>query len=884
MFTTVVHVKKRKKVRTSSGIEYKLICPHQSSNLLTKTVSKPNRRTSGKVALTDIVNQLNDPSNKAVNDPTIVIKSPFEQVPKNGIRLNPATSNDYIFEAVKAEQAINEIIEKEANVPEAGGAFEWHYFRFQSLYVHPNDADIDNVAIQVFEQGFKDNSGVFNNTPSVTIKKAVLITDPSTPLLETDSSLEVEQGTNLIAIGHKTSGSYPVEYMKFQGAKDTFRGVQLWFTARDYVKGNLVTDDALVFECTGAHTSDSGNRPPDTTFWIQRLFIKPALWSSSTTYGADELVHFIDRAYKSLQAGNLNHQPDTSPTFWVEVRFVPAVDYSPLTKDKAQYWINALAGYASAGTLNNNKTGVVDHNIIIKDDKHNRTWVDVVSLSDVTLQSQLLRSGSPFDTLRVLVNGTGIGRFATADPNGVSFNNAVAEFRDDPGQGGPDWFVFRTAQVDDEVFDFREGESYTFQPCEGGASFVDSGGACNAGSRNSGWVKGAYFLEDIIGIGLRGHFEANEQFDCHHPLRRNATTGDIEVGNEKIINEDGSTTSAVFFTFDPSQFGDPDDRHPYSYFMGANFTMLWPRNSNSIPFGAVTLGEKIDLEVLDFFNMHLTHLRKREWFGPGVEDYFPIQGFAWFEKVVDEIFGGTINPTGDYSMSLWLADRNDNKVTMDFTHSVNNIVTPQDTPISKAKTQRSIPGINTFAGGKVPEVLDIFDWRNVVRGGIESKDVFDEQGRYKYTGKPITSKFPINNRFFATTKLKLSLDGFRMIKPLVATNVKSATKPIRNIEPKKLRQEGIVSYAQLKNFVESNEFIFNFQRDEFPLKTELRCNIKFGDPVYYEDNEIIDETTDAKPNTIKAVADKIIYSISKPSSGPGGFLRTVDLITRIWPT
>jgi len=315
-----------------------------------------------------------------------------------------------------------------------------------------------------------------------------------------------------------------------------------------------------------------------------------------------------------------------------------------------------------------------------------------------------------------------------------------------------------------------------------------------------------------------------------------------------------------------------------------NFTMKWPRNSNGIPFGTIPIGEKIDLGKFDFFNMHLNHKSTREWFGELVEDFYPIQGFAWFEFFQEFLLFSILNPTGDYNLQIWLCDQSDNKVTIEYQHGVNNVTSPQDAPIGKAKIQRSIPGVPSFfIGAKKPEVLDIFDWRNVIWGGLETKDSFDDAGRYKYTGQSLTDIFPIANRFAATEKLHLSIDAFRMIKPLVATNVKSASKPDRNIEPKKLKAEQIVSYAQLKNFVESNEKIFDFEREEFKEKTSLRCDVAYGDPVYYEDAEAIDETTDGLPNTIKAVADKIIYSISKTASGPAGFIRTVFLITRIWP-
>ena len=39
-------------------------------------------------------------------------------------------------------------------------------------------------------------------------------------------------------------------------------------------------------------------------------------WSSSTTYAQGDVVSFMGSSYISLQNSNLNHQPNTSPTFW----------------------------------------------------------------------------------------------------------------------------------------------------------------------------------------------------------------------------------------------------------------------------------------------------------------------------------------------------------------------------------------------------------------------------------------------------------------------------------------------------------------------------------------------------------------------------------------
>lgn len=125
-----------------------------------------------------------------------------------------------------------------------------------------------------------------------------------------------------------------------------------------------------------------------------------------------------------------------------------------------------------------------------------------------------------------------------------------------------------------------------------------------------------------------------------------------------------------------------------------------------------------------------------------------------------------------------------------------------------------------------------------------------------------------------------------MVKPLVATNVLTdftSNKPSRNIGTQIIKNQSIVSYAQLKNLVLGLEKIFNFERRAFKETTGGRCDIQFGDSVYYTDSEEINDTTDALPNTVKGVSTKNTISLSKGKNGPGGFTAIFDLVTRIWP-
>ena len=71
-----------------------------------------------------------------------------------------------------------------------------------------------------------------------------------------------------------------------------------------------------------------------------------AAWSSGTTYAIDAEAQFAGSNWVSLQNGNLNHQPDVSPTWWIN-----PLQVSKLTGYAAAlppFQLSKLTGYAAA--------------------------------------------------------------------------------------------------------------------------------------------------------------------------------------------------------------------------------------------------------------------------------------------------------------------------------------------------------------------------------------------------------------------------------------------------------------------------------------------------------------------------------------------------------
>ena len=878
----VFHVRTINRIRgRGKAISLKVVCPHQSENLWKKTVSYKRRgkRISGNKAIELIVNDLNE--NKAVNDPTIEIPA-FDPVTKTGNRFDKNTANNYFFDASKVDSALNEIKDIEKQPVEGGGSFEPMYVRFVSKYEHSTGDFLDTVLLQAFEQGFQDDGGGnFTNIPNITLIHPKLGSGDRPNILSLDSDEDPETGTNLIAIGDKASGSYLRDWMLFVGAQDVFNSAKQWAVGNDYKVGHLVKDLGFTYECILSHTSN-GNQPPNATFWVSRFFIKPDEWNIAVSYPTTTIVRHQDIAYKSLTPGNTGNEPGISPNDWKRVFFVPTTDYSPQTKQHAQYFVNSLAGAKHAAT-NNGQTQMIDPNVIIDDPLHPRTYVRFVGTDPINIPVDHLVGGNiPHGYKALVINAltgveTGTGDWAGNDQNNIPFAGNVVQRLDQDFTGNGIWVVFKGKQTiqDQEVFDWEEGLPRIKFPCEGIGSFVGGDGVCNIGSRGAIWVIGSYALSEIPFVGKVGIFIDNKQFECAHSVKFDGGNGRVDMGNEKITDIDDDGDSAVFIKSAPTLVQGGIDQNPF--YVGFNFWLgLWPLTSNAIPFGPVTAGELVNLPTVDLDNMDLTRKSTSEWFGPLSEEYFPFQALAgWMNLAInDAVLGFLDELDGDFTIGMWLADIQDNSMVVEFPISRNSKTLPWQADLGKLKTYKGVPGVSVFFAAEEPNPTVAFDSTEVLLGAIYTRDSFDTQGRY----------LGLRSRFKTKNEMKMSIDAWRFIKPLVATNVdESNNKPLVNIETLKIDKSAITSYAQLKNYILGLDQFLNFDDRKFTVEVTNGRKIDFGDSVYLTDVEAINDADDALPNTVKVVANKVTLSLSKTKNGPAGIKKFVQLARRVWP-
>jgi len=886
------------------GIKLVLTCPHQTSNIWKKSVSLTIRRRSNFTALEKVIEQLN--LTKGSEDPT-VLSPTFDIATKLGNNLSKDTFNDYTFEMKKLSNTFNEIGDKEGQPIEGGGKFQPPYIRFKSNYDHLTGLGLDEVNIQAYAQGFNKNttSNTFTNVPNITLshfpRSSPTIDVDKNNILETDSDEDPERATNIILRGGINSGDYLGDWTKYQGALDFFNRAREWDSTITFSPGAFVVGpDGNRYEAIAESTNQ---QPPNATFWIQRLFVKPLDFNLVTNYLEFATVVSEKIVWKSTINGNTGNLPGSDDT-WIRVFYQPPTDYSPETKNRAQDWINALAGSKYAD-LNTGQTRAIDANCIIKDELHPRTYVRFVGKDPTLIPSSLKQGGTIIpDAFKVLVvepnytndpptaTDTGEGEFAGNDLNGIPFAGNVAQYVDPDKNGTGTWFVFLGNQTtqDQEIIDFDEDISWVKNPCQGFLSFVDGNGVCQLGTRNANWVGGSYQIvtgidvTPIFGDGAAltqfGQFVDNRPFECAHRIKYDTINNRIDVGNKGILADDDDQNSAFFIKTQPRASPSATQIFDWNRGIWLNFWSLTPVSSNAIPFGAVTTGEIVNLATFDFDNLNRGPDGTLDMFGPEIETRYPIQAYASWVKLITTFGSGslienTIDSKGDYSMAIFLVDRNDNIREIDFPLGKTNDALSLEGNLPGSQ-YKGIPGIPLFFAGKEPDTTDAFDIKEFVFGGIVSKDSYDDQGRYEING----------STFLLKSEVELDIDGWRKTKPLIITNNDiSSNLPSRNIETNTQDNESITRYAQGKNLVLGLEKLFTFKRQKFDLTTSGRSKVdlRHGDPVYVTNPEMIDETTDGFPNTLLMVVDKITRTFSRAPKGPGGVEEKYGLITRLFP-
>jgi len=536
--------------------------------------------------------------------------------------------------------------------------------------------------------------------------------------------------------------------------------------------------------------------------------------------------------------------------------------------------MNSSAGYIHSITFPaNNKAACFDHNLVIRDLNHRRSWVDVRVISKAAIPTTMHMGGGGgsemYRGFRILLD-TGIGALAapfnqnaSRDRFDKAYANAVVQHNGGLDTGANEyknWDVFIESKNDLEIIVMRDGEGFVFNPVGGlGITFL----GVELGSRIGGWNAGAYVNLDVLfgGQVTTAVFLAGALQDCLHPYNIVATNNPDFGSAQGIEGGTPGQNSAI--------------RVKYEFADGARSQGVWldwafpsPRDGFAGAFAATTVGQIYKNPTLDLNNMHLSSLGKRglnqgiDAAGRGSIDYGKINAIRMFLKLITTEIGGLQNIIkGEFKFRIAMFDTSDNVFVKDVTlsHKNNFDEMTAKLPFEVYRGRHGLP----FTPVQELEILDILETRNIVRVSISTLASYDNDGRYLGF---LSGFSPI----FGASELQL--DAFHFVKPLTATTQKETvqgSKPAINLEREPLYRPQISNYIQLDHDGGSMLNIETFKQIRFKIRRPLRCNIKFGQEFTYKHPELVDDPDVAPNDEVDLICKKNIFQYTKGKRGGG---------------
>jgi len=301
---------------------------------------------------------------------------------------------------------------------------------------------------------------------------------------------------------------------------------------------------------------------------------------------------------------------------------------------------------------------------------------------------------------------------------------------------------------------------------------------------------------------------------------------------------------------------------------------------------------------------------------------------------------GTLSTVdGTANIRVLMGDTNDNVWSFDFELiTTDGTMYPIDTEISAYNTIRNnkprfftLKDLADLLNPKEIDNQNIFESRNIKWIAIQHQDQYDEFGRYAPEGNlNDLSNTSLNAAFGG--KITLTIDDLHFKKALVVNSGQAST---RNLEPDIIQRQDIMLFDQANEVAISNFLIEQHRHKEFDTATtgSSLFDIRFGDSYFLKNTRLVndadkneppadawvtateyevgDKVTEATikyqcikdhtsgaankppnaefwvvlpnkvPNTIKLVAKKIEYSISRPAAGRGGVERRIKGVERV---
>ena len=558
-----------------------------------------------------------------------------------------------------------------------------------------------------------------------------------------------------------------------------------------------------------------------------------------------------------------------------------------------------------------------DQNMVVRDDGEMfRTWVNEVigdtdydGLNDQTFSNEYRHDGSGFNYTpphhRFLNVGT--TNLTGNDNRGKSFANAVVTWVEPKGAGQTGQWEVVYEPIESlnkmQVLDIKDRKIWewdfaTTTWTDKTTTNDDPSGDTAITYRNDDCVhewKSIYnvqgsdprptsrdspFNEDSIGI-----FSKNI---------RSAVEVCYEFGNagNAIITSTGDSKKGAWLNF-----GFPFPLSTYNN-IGQTVGDIYGGGTNENTTTGITYPA-----ILDTQNMSWTSDGKIGFNHSTSEELGMLSSLSFNMRVLINSFDGS-NQGGTAQVRCFMIDVKDNVQVQDFEMrftdnlGVGKGFQTVNLPLSGFTTTRGrktknfgLRWLESLVGLKIPiqelDVQDVFNEHSIKYIGFQINDFYDDEGRFD----PQRNLQDVTNTgamLVAGGTIRMAIDAFHFKKPLLAI---TDTQSVQNIEPQFLQRPNIMSYTQLQNEVNSQLEIEQFRHKEFNFQTSGNnlFDIRFGDTLFLKNAELVsdadyDETSlgagDGTTGTIRLVAKRIEYHLTKPTAGAGGITRSIKGIKR----
>jgi len=652
-------------------------------------------------------------------------------------------------------------------------------------------------------------------------------------------------------------------------------------------------------------SNEHGTLPVDHSKYNSKLlqFLFRPEWLTSTLYAVDARIKVTPttavaaKHYKCLEEHTSGtFTTDLTASKWVQVdmaeEFGNNIQYSPWTDGKSTLWSNMGCdpdrAVFTAG-------GWCDINLVINEEKFFRTWVDVRATSDATLDAHIDKADDGTNIGYAYDGGTaanlprGFRILVDSDsPSGelANFANMVVSVEPTSNLLGAKAFKklydFTSSNDKAQVAVIDEGKIYRYNHSD--TSWLD---ISEADFGNDCFHPYTTLPAEVDGVDLINGVTRSEITDSTNRPDITKSGGEFSQNQESAIKFVAQAADAI-----TSATSDASDELAAYYKNAIGFNLRFPfpnNNYNGISegIGDIYGGGVNSIEEpasLDIQNMNYTS-GGLEGFNHGApsEDYGQISAVAmWLKFSIIESAGST-ELNDEHRFRAWFMDTKDNVVYQDFVIRFSNTWEDIRLPISGFriyKGRKPVYGFDAVVAAFFPpkelEIINIFEWRNIKIFGVQYQPQYDKFGRFN-PGNAIINEsgnsVTWGNMLGATRSL--SMDGFRFIKPLLATSGQNTT---RNLEPEFFQFPSITVYDQLLNSAKSHLEIEKFKHKEFNIESsgDEIFDIDFGDAFYLKNEDLINDDDKAgEDNNIKLVAKRIEYSITK-TQGKGGLRRKIN--------